>query len=266
MPSVDINGLEIAYRRAGSGPPLVLAHGGGSDGREWRAQLEGLADELTVVAWDEPGSGGSDDPSNDFGLADYADALAGLIETLNLAPAHIGGLSWGGVVAQETYRRHPDVVRTLILCDTYAGWKGSLPAEEVEARLAGMLESLDAPEDQFRPVIPGLFAAAPGPQVVAELAGIEADARPESFRRLVTAIAECDLRDLLPRIAVPTLLIWGEEDARSPVATVAKQFHHAIPGSELRLISGAGHMSSMERPTEFNRAILEFTRAHASDP
>jgi pimeloyl-ACP methyl ester carboxylesterase len=263
MLTVDVNGLKIAYRHAGSGPPLVLAHGGGSDGREWRAQLAGLAGELTVVAWDEPGSGGSDDPSNDFGLAEYADAFAGFIETLNLAPAHIGGLSWGGVVAQETYRRHPDVVRTLILCDTYAGWKGSLPPEEVEARLAGVVESLDAPADQFRPVIPGLFAEAPRPEVVAELARIEADARPESFRRLVTAIAQCDLRDLLPRIAVPTLLIWGEEDARSPVASVARQFHEAIPGAELRLISGAGHMSSMERPAEFNRAILEFTRTHA---
>ena len=50
------------------------------------------------------------------------------------------------------------------------------------------------------------------------------------------------------------------------MATVAKQFHDAIPGAELRLISGAGHMSSMERPAEFNRAILEFTRAHASEP
>lgn len=262
MRTVAVNGLEIAYRRAGSGPPLVLAHGGGSDGREWRRQLEGLADEFTVVAWDEPGAGGSGDPPDPFGLAQFADALAGVIEALDLAPAHLGGLSWGGVVAQEVYRRHPQDVGTLILCDTYAGWKGSLPPEEVEARVAGVLRSLEVPADEFAVLIPGLFAANPPSDVVAELASIEAGARPEGFRRLVMAIAECDLSDLLPQIAVPTLLIWGEEDARSPVDPVARQFHEAIPDAELVIIPGAGHMSSMERPEQFNRAVREFCRAH----
>ena len=262
MPSVEVNDIEIAYRRAGSGPALFLAHGGGSDGREWHRQLEELADEFTVVAWDEPGAGSSAEPPDAYGLADYADTLAGLIEALDLAPAHVGGLSWGGVVAQEVYRRRPEVVRTLILCDTYAGWKGSLPAEEVEARVAGVMKSLDVPDEEFEPVIPGLFAADPDPEVVAELARIEADASPVSFRRLVTAIAECDLSDQLPRIAVPTLLIWGAEDARSPVDTVARQFREAIPGSELVVLPGAGHMSSMERPAEFNAAVREFCRAH----
>ena len=215
-----------------------------------------------MVAWDEPGAGGSADPPDDFGLADFGDALAGLIEALGLAPAHVGGLSWGGVVALETYRRHPDVVRTLVLCDTYAGWKGSLPPEEVEARVAGVRESLEVPGDEFVPVIPGLFASDPDPEVVAELARLEAEASPATFRRLVTEIAECDLSDLLPRIAVPTLLIWGEGDARSPVDTVARQFHEAIPQSELVVIPRAGHMSNMERPDEFNRAVREFCRAH----
>jgi pimeloyl-ACP methyl ester carboxylesterase len=261
MPTVEVNGLEIAYRREGSGPALFLAHGGGSDGREWRRQLEGLADELTVVAWDEPGAGASADPPDSFGLPDYADTLAGLIGALDLAPAHVGGLSWGGVVALETYRRHPEVVGALVLCDTYAGWKGSLPADEVEARVAGVMESLDVPADEFMPVIPGLFASDPDPEVVAELTRIEADASSASFRRLVTAIAECDLSDFLPQIAVPTLLIWGEEDARSPVGTVARQFHEGIPESELVVIPRAGHVSSMEQPEAFNRAVLDFLTA-----
>jgi pimeloyl-ACP methyl ester carboxylesterase/ketosteroid isomerase-like protein len=262
VPSIEVNGLEISYRRAGEGPALFLAHGGGSDSREWRHQLEGLADELTVVAWDEPGAGGSSKPPEDFGLAGFADTLAGVIKALELAPAYVGGLSWGGVVALETYRRHPDVVSGLVLCDTYAGWKGSLPVEEVEARVAGVLESLEVPEDEFEPVIPGLFASDPNPEVVAELTRIEADATPASFRRLIAAIAECDLSDFLPRIVVPTLLIWGEEDARSPVDTVARKFHETIPDSELVVIPRAGHMSNMERPDEFNRAVLEFCRAH----
>jgi pimeloyl-ACP methyl ester carboxylesterase len=257
MPVARVNGLDIGYDRVGDGPPLVLVHGGASDAREWRPQLEGLAGELTVVAWDEPGSGRSSDiPSGGFGLAGVADTLAALIAELDLVPAHLGGLSWGGVVALEAYRRHPALVTGLILCDTYAGWRGSLPEEEIEQRLAGLRAELDSP-GEFRAVLPGLFAAEPPPAVVAEMEAIMADVRPESMRHTFEAIAEADLSGLLPQIAVPTLLVWGEEDARSPLR-VAREFHTAIPDSRLVVIPGAGHMSNMERPEDFNRAVLEF--------
>ena len=131
MGIVRAGGLEIAYERAGSGPPLVLVHGAAEDGRIWRGQLAALADAFTVVAWDEPGAGRSSDVPAGFGLAGYADCLAALIDALALGPAHVAGVSWGGVVVQELYRRRPERVATLILADTYAGWKGSLPKAEV---------------------------------------------------------------------------------------------------------------------------------------
>jgi pimeloyl-ACP methyl ester carboxylesterase len=123
---IRANGLEIAYERAGAGPPLVLVHGAGDDSRVWQPQLAALADEFTVVAWDEPGAGSSSDLPVVFGIAEYAHCLGALIEALALGPAHIAGLSWGGTVAQELYRQHPRLVATLILADTYAGWTGDL--------------------------------------------------------------------------------------------------------------------------------------------
>lgn len=131
MDVVRANGLEIAYERAGAGPALVLAHGAASDSRLWRPQLAALADEFTVMAWDEPGAGRSEGVPAGFGLTDYADCLAALIEALELGPAHVAGISWGGTVVQELYRRHSASVATLVLVDTYAGWKGSLPEEEL---------------------------------------------------------------------------------------------------------------------------------------
>ena len=74
-------------------------------------------------------------------------------------------------------------------------------------------------------------------------------------------IAEADQRDVLPRIAVPTLLVWGELDARSPL-TVARQFEEAIPDAGLVMILGAGHLSHLEQPEPFNEAVREFCRAH----
>ena len=104
---VRANGLEIAYECVGEGPPLVFVHGAAEDGRGWRPQLAALANEFTVVAWDQPGAGRSSDVPADFGLADYANCLGALIEALALGPAHVAGLSWGGTVVQELYRHHP---------------------------------------------------------------------------------------------------------------------------------------------------------------
>ena len=255
---VRAEGLDVAYDRAGDGPPLVLVHSAASDAREWRQQISGMADDFTVIAWDEPGAGRSSDVPADFGLAGYATALAALLETLG-APAHVCGLSWGGTVTLELYRRRPELVATLVLADTYAGWKGSLPEHEVRARVAGAERMLSEPAAKFHPTVPGLFAGEPPRDVMDLLDAVAADVRPESVRVALEAIAETDLRDVLPGIAVPTLLVWGELDARSPLS-VAREFARAVPHAELVVIPGAGHMSNLERPDEFNAAVRAFCR------
>jgi pimeloyl-ACP methyl ester carboxylesterase len=258
---VRARGLEIAYERVGGGPPLVLVHGAAVDSRMWGPQLAALADEFTVVAWDEPGAGRSSNVPAEFSLADYADCLAALIDALDLGPAHVAGLSWGGTVALELYRHRPKLVASLLLVDTYAGWKGSLPEEEVQARVEGVRQMLAASDHLFDPTLPGLFAGDPPAEVVPLMEAMAAAARPESMRTALLVMAEADQRDLLPRIAVPTLLIWGELDARSPL-TVARQFEAAIPDARLVVIPGAGHVSNLEDPETFNDAIREFCRTH----
>ena len=263
MGIVEAGGLEIAYERVGEGPPLVFVHGAGDDSRIWQPQLDGLADEFTVVAWDEPGAGRSSDLPENFGLSDFADGLATLIETLGLAPVHLAGLSWGGTVVLELYRRHPELVATLILIDTYAGWKGSLPAAEVEARVAATHQMLAAPGEQFDPALSGLFADAPPAEFVPLLAAIAADARPATLARELVIMAETDLSEQLRHVCVPTLLIWGRSDVRSPL-TVAHQFEEAIADTELVVIEGAGHLSNLERPERVNDAVRRFCRVHAT--
>ena len=259
---VRASGLEIAYERVGDGPPLLFVHGADEDHRSWRSQLAALSDEFTVVCWDEPGAGHSSDVPAGFRLPDYADCLAALIEALGLGPAHVAGLSWGGTIVQELYRRHPRLVATLILADTYAGWKGSLSEKEVRARVASAREMLAAPAEAFDPTLPGLFAGAPPAGASALLADMAAAVRPESLRSRLVAMAEADQRDLLPRIAVPTLLIWGEQDVRSPLR-VAHQFEQAIPDATLVVIAGSGHLSNLEKPEQFNDAVRRFCRTRS---
>ncbi|MFI9831264.1 alpha/beta fold hydrolase [Streptomyces sp. NPDC051913] len=261
MATVQVGGVEVAYDRVGQGPPLVLVHGAGYNARMWRPQLFTLADEFTVVAWDEPGAGRSSDLPPGFTLADYAHCLAAVIEDVGLGPARVVGLSWGGTVALELYRHHPELVSALLLVDTYAGWKGSLPPEEVAARAEGARRMLAAPREEFDPTLPGLFAGEPPAEFVPLLDAMARDVRPETLGAQLLMMAEADERDVLPRIAVPTLLVWGELDARSPL-DVARAFEEAIPDAELVLLPGAGHVSNLEAPERFNQAVRAFCRAH----
>jgi len=157
--TVRANGLEIAYRRVGEGPLLVFVQRAGEDGRTWQPQLAALTGEFTIVAWDEPGAGRSSELPAEFALADYAHCLAALIQALALGPARVAGVSWGGTSVQELYRHHAELVTSLILIGTYAGWTGSLPEEEVRARVDSAQEMRAAPDREFDPTLPGSLPA-----------------------------------------------------------------------------------------------------------
>jgi len=236
----------------------VLLHGILGDSRDWRPQLEGLRDGFDVIAWDAPGCGQSSDPDGSVSASDYADWLAGLMDALGITPAHIAGLSWGGGLALELYRRYPRSVSSLILADTYAGWKGSLPPEVVAGRLASCLrESEMAPEEFIHGWIPGLLTDHAPQKLRDEIIAVMSDFHPSGYRAMALAFANLDLRPVLSQIRVPTLLIWGEDDRRSP-PTVGRQMCDSIEGARLVVIPNAGHVSNMEQPEAFNAEVREF--------
>jgi pimeloyl-ACP methyl ester carboxylesterase len=247
----------VAYERVGEGPVLVLLHGFSHDSRVWRPQIEALQGQFTVFAWDAPGAGRSSDPPDPFVLADWADCLAACLSSAGLERAHIVGLSWGGILAQVFYGRYPSFVESLILADTYAGWKGSLPHPLSEERLAACLRDASLPPDDFvSKYLPSMFSRSPDPETSEELAGIMRDFHPSGFRLMAKACA-VDTRNILPTITVPTLLLWGESDERSPI-TVAHQLDKEIAGARLALIPQAGHVSNLENPDAFSAEIRNF--------
>lgn len=257
---VVVDGLRLAYRRVGEGPPVVLLHGGLSDSREWQAQLRALGDEHTVVAWDAPGCGESDDPPPTFRMADYARCLEGLIDVLGLDGPHVVGLSFGSVVALALYERAPALPRSLVLVSAYAGWKGSLSRDEVAARLEGVERDLQrSPADLVGSWVPTLFTDRAPRAIVDELAAILLDFHPVGARTMAHAMADADLRSVLPRIDVPTLLVYGEEDVRSPGA-VASELRDRVPAAQLVRLPGVGHQCNVEDADAFTAVLREFLR------
>lgn len=264
MDRIDVGDFRIAFERRGTGPPLVLLHGALADSRSWRRQLDALSDEFTVVAWDAPGCGRSSDPPEIFELSDYADVLAAFLDEVGVERPHVLGLSFGGGLALEFYRRYPTTPRTLVLASAYAGWAGSLPPEAVEERRRkGMQQSELSPEQVVRIWIPTLLSESASVEVIAETAAIMSDFHPAGMRAMLHAFAEADCRDVLPTIDVPTLLLYGDADQRSPL-NVARDLHAEIPTSELVVMPGVGHVGNVEAPETFNNEVRSFLRSNQS--
>ncbi len=251
------NNLSVAYQRSGNGPVLVLLHGFIVDSRSWEPQIKRLSEHFTVIAWDAPGTGQSDDPLDGFTISDWADCLAQLLDSCGIDKGHILGLSWGGILAQEFYHRHPGRVSSLVLADTYAGWKGSLPESKAEERLATCLRDASLPAAEFVPkYLTGMFGETSTTETQEKMASMMSDFHPAGFR-LMAMTSNIDTRKILPTIEVPTLLIWGDQDKRAPIS-VARQMLTAIPGAKLEIIKGAGHVCNLEAPDRFNKIVKDF--------
>ena len=258
---VTVLGLNIAYERAGSGPAVALAHGFVGDARStWGSQIDALAREFTVVAWDAPGAGRSSDPPEGFGMDDYADCLAALLRTLRIERAHLVGLSFGGALALATFHRHRGLAASLALVSGYAGWRGSLGLEDAELRLTRSLQASRLPADEFvAAMVPSMFSPSAGGELVEAFVDSVRAFRPSGFRAMARA-SFADQSHVLPEVDVPTLLLYADHDVRAPVA-IGETIHAGVHGSKLVVLPGPGHVSSVEAPDTVTGELRRFLRA-----
>jgi pimeloyl-ACP methyl ester carboxylesterase len=168
------------------------------------------------------------------------------------------GLSWGGLLAQELWRTDRTRVRSLVLADTYAGWSGSFGAATAEQRLARCVRDSSLPVATLvRDWVPEFFSRSAPSDLIDEMSAIVSGFHPAGFRLMAEALAVADTKKLLPSIDVPSLLLWGDDDRRSPM-DVGEAFRDSVPNAELHVITGAGHVSNMEQPLAFNERVARF--------
>ena len=221
MRSVRTAGVDIAYRRSGRGTPLLLLHGAFGDSRDWTHVQAGLAEHADVVAWDAPGCGASSDVPSDWTDADWANAIAGFIDAVGLERPVICGLSLGSVFALLAARDHPASMRALVLAGPYAGWAGSLGPDEVERRVAAAEATMATPVAEWADAfLSSVYPTGTDQGRIADARSALLAWRP-STTAAILEIARLDLRDTLPGITVPTLVVRGSDDERSPVAAAA---------------------------------------------
>jgi pimeloyl-ACP methyl ester carboxylesterase len=182
----------------------------------WRRQLEDLAQDFRLIAWDAPGTGDSSYPPNTFTI-DWADCLAGFLDALGVGEANLVGLSWGGLLAQEFDRLYPSRVLRLILAGTYAGWLGSLGPPVAQARLKRCEGESDLPADEFvARWVPVEFFHDAGIDLAQEMANVISSFHPAGFRLMAKSLAEADTTVSWSRLRDPSCSSGGRRTGAPP--------------------------------------------------
>lgn len=251
----------------GSGPTVLMLHGIDGGHLAFAPQVESFASAgYRAVAWDMPGYGRSA-PIEPYTFKGLAGRCIALIEALlGAAPQGPGGVTLvghhiGGMVAQEVVARRPDLVQRLVLCGTSPAF-GNAEGREQREFLAQRLEHLDAGagmEQLAETVVPRMIGPGALPEGVRLATHCLAQVPPATYRRALQALAAFDRRADQSRIAVPTLLIAGEQDRITPAAAMQKM-SVAIPRSTYVEMPGVGHLQNLEAPDEFDALVLNFLR------
>ena len=248
------DGAELYHEEHGDpdAEPIVLLEGMGGDIPGWRRNIPRLAAELYVIAYDLRGNGNSSEPTGPVTMATFVDDTLALLDTLDVRRAHLYGQSFGGMVAQEIVLAHPQRVRTLVLAATHCGGAHVVVPPVSRVPKGEPWRSLYAPG----------FPDAHPDHVAEDLRiGSHQPRHPEGGRRQWEAMLAFDAYDRLPSIPVPTLVLHGTED-RLIDPENASVLASRIPGAELVLLRGAGHLYHSERAEEADDAVLDFVHRH----
>jgi pimeloyl-ACP methyl ester carboxylesterase len=244
------DGVSLYYEDHGVGPAIVLSHGFGATSQMWRGQVDALRDRYRILTWDMRGHGQSDYPDDQalYSMAHTIADMAALLDHCQVKVAVIGGLSLGGYATLAFNLAYPDRCRALMLFDTGPGFKKDEAREAWNTRareralkfeqegLAARSDSAEAQLAQHRDAT-GLARAARGMLT-------QQDAR---------------VINTLPEIAVPVLVLVGEEDV--PFVPAADYMAAKIPHSQKIVIPIAGHAANLHNPSAFNRAMADFLDA-----
>jgi len=256
-----VNGIRMHYLDVGSPDalPLVLLHGMTLDHRMWNPQIEVLKENYRVIAYDIRGHGKTEVTDGQYTYRMFVDDLIALLDHLKIEKAVLCGLSMGGAIAMRTFEIHPHRICALILCDTRSEadsnetkyWRensiNSIKQNGLEPFTDDFMKALFSPENIKNK-----------PETVKFIRDIMLSSAPLGICGVLLAqAARTDMTETIRKINVPTLIVVGEKDNFTPLAS-SETMNERIPGSELKIISRAGHLSNLENREEFNHYLLEF--------
>ena len=252
---------------SGQGPALVFLHGLGAGKDIWLPQIAHFSASHHTIAWDMRGYGDSGDFEGPLRFSsDVADDLLRVLTALDIAEAHLVGLSMGGFIAQCFYHRYPERVRSLVLADSFESFPRLLGPEKLAGFLKARRDPLLAgklPRDVAQETATALLGLRPAADARRAFVDILAALKPQSYVKAMEALAREDCVKRASEILVPTCVIVGEEDRLTPPES-CRAIAGQIPSAEFHVIAHAGHMSSLEQPEAFNQIVEKFIERQVS--
>ena len=265
MPRAQLQQLHLHYELTsapnGSPTPVVFLHGMGSSAADWTQQLPVFASHYRVLTPDLRAHGQSSDPGDWFTVERLADDVAEWLEQLGERAAHVVGLSLGGCTALALALRHPARLRSLTLVNAFARYQ-STGHRGLMRQLKRTWLLLTAPMPEVAAFIANGLFPKPDQQLFREAAIASlGQNRKRTYFAAMRAISVFDVRQQLPGLRVPTLIVAGEHD--TTVAHAAQQFlHRSIPNAQLLIAPDSGHATPYDQSELFNRAVLTFISQH----
>ena len=249
---------DIRYLEEGEGVPILFLHGIGGGGHVFEPQLDHFGKRYRAIAWEMPGYAGSA-PLPLVTMAALAASLGSFIQALGLERPILVGHSLGGMNVQRLISEAPHIARAVVLAQTSPVFGGRDPAW-ADAFVASKLGPLDAGQTMQQIADEAVRTSAAPTADPARLVAARAAfaATPAStYRDMVMVMPGFDLRDALPKIVVPTLVLSGSLDELAPPAG-CERMAARIPGSKYVLLDGVGHLAHAEQPAAFNAALDDF--------
>jgi pimeloyl-ACP methyl ester carboxylesterase len=252
-----VNGLDVTFTDEGGGVPLLLVHGFPLSRLAWGRQVEAFRGECRVLAPDLRGLGRSEATQGPVAMGSYARDLHALLEALQVGPVVLAGHSMGGYVALAFARAYPEALRGLVLVGTKAGADTAEAAAGRRALAERVLaEGVEVVLDAMAPKM--LSAANTDAGMAAAVRSFMAESKPAGVMGALLGMAGRE--DALPwlgSLRVPTLVLAGAEDSIMPPSE-SERLAKAIPGAQLALVPGAGHLLPFEQPEAFNGLLRAF--------
>jgi 3-oxoadipate enol-lactonase len=256
---ITANGIGMHYTLNGpaSAQVITLSHSLATNLAMWEPQLTALAARYRVLRYDTRGHGQTDAPQGAYSLDMLAEDVRSLLAALGIERTHFIGLSMGGMIGQVLALRHAGMLRSLTLCDTSSRVPPEAkPMWDERIRVA----ETQGMEPHVEPTIGRWFTppfAAKNPRIVESVRAMIRQTTPQGYVGCCHAIKALDLTDRLSAVAVPTLIVVGEDDPGTPVAA-SRAIHERVAGSELVVLKSASHLSNIEQPEAFTKALLDF--------
>lgn len=253
------NGIEIYYEIHGKegAPWLTLSHSLACSVRMWDEQIATFKDRYRILAYDTRGHGQTSAPAGDYTLAQLADDLKGLLDHLKISQTHYCGLSMGGMIGQTFALKYPGILQTLVLADTSSRIPpevGPVWEERIKVAQTQGMQAL------VQPTLERWFTApyrSAHPETMQRIGKLIADTPVPGYVGCCRAIPRLNLTDRLKEITVPIQIIVGADDQGTPVA-MSQAIHDNAPGSRLDILPSAAHLSNIEQPQAFDRALAAF--------